>query len=317
MEINDQIARKLDEVSDLLHEQGANPFRVRAYQRGADTVRRLGRPVTEILEQGGVDELQRLPGIGYRLAIAIRDLIRMGRLAMLDRLRGQADPVELLRTVPGIGNVNADRLHSELGIESLEDLESAALDGRLTNLAGLGKKRVSGILDTLATRLGKLRQQTLPHFDEPSIDELLDVDREYRRLAAAGKLHKIAPRRFNPNHEAWLPILHTSRGERHYTALFSNTARAHELGKTQDWVILYFEAGGPERQATVITSRFGPLKGHRIIRGREEDCLQYYAVERRPQHEGSQEVRDESGSYVDHRFGTGRGTPADGCGAGL
>ena len=45
--------------------------------------------------------------------------------------------------------------------------------------------------------------------------------------------------RFNPTHEAWLPVLHTQRGQRHYTVLLSNTAHAHRLGKTHDWVVLY------------------------------------------------------------------------------
>ena len=278
MEINAQVGRRLEEVAELLEEQGANVFRVQAYRRGAETVRRLARPVSEILEQEGVEGLQRLPGVGDRLAIAIRDIIRTGRLPMLDRLRGQSDPVELLQSVPGIGPVQASRLHEEFGIDSLEDLEAAAHDGRLADVAGLGRKRVAGIIDSLATRLGRVRPPGSHPTDEAPIEELLDVDREYGERAGAGELHKIAPRRFNPGREAWLPILHTHRGERHYTALFSNTARAHKLGKTLDWVILYYDGGAGERQCTVITSQFGALKGKRIVRGREQDCAEYYGV---------------------------------------
>ena len=58
---------------------------------------------------------------------------------------------------------------------------------------------------------------------EPGVDLLLDVDREYRRKAESGALPKIMPRRFNPSGEAWLPILHTERGDWHFTA-------AHETG---------------------------------------------------------------------------------------
>ena len=83
---------------------------------------------------------------------------------------------------------------------------------------------------------------------------------------------KIAPRRFNPSHVAWLPILHTTRGRRHYTALFSNTARAHQLARTDDWVVIYWDDGRGERQATVVTATGGPLKGRRIVRGREAEC---------------------------------------------
>jgi putative hydrolase len=98
------------------------------------------------------------------------------------------------------------------------------------------------------------------------------VDREYRNKAAAGTLKKIAPRRFNPTGEAWLPIMHTARNGRHYTALFSNTARAHELGKTRDWVVLFCDDGDREHRFTVITSEFAPLEGRRIVAGREAEC---------------------------------------------
>ena len=278
MTLNTQVAMRLDEVADLLLEQGASPFRVQAYRRGAETVRRLERPVSEIFEQEGVEGLRKLPGIGDRLAIAIRDIVRLGRLPMLDRLRGESDAVELLRTVPGIGPVHAQRLHDDLGVDSLEDLEAAAHDGRLVNVAGLGHKRVAGIMDSLATRLGRLRALSAEADEQVPVEEMLDVDREYRVRAESGELHKIAPRRFNPMGEAWLPILHTQRGERHYTALFSNTARAHKLGKTGDWVILYYDGRGGERQATVITSQYGALNGQRIVRGREEECARYYGA---------------------------------------
>ncbi len=278
MTLNTQVAMRLDEVAGLLLEQGASPFRVQAYRRGAETVRRLERPVSEIFEQEGVEGLRKLPGIGDRLAIAIRDIVRLGRLPMLDRLRGESDVVELLRTVPGIGPVHAQRLHDDLGVDSLEDLEAAAHDGRLVNVAGLGHKRVAGIMDSLATRLGRLRALSAEAEEQVPVEEMLDVDREYRERAESGELHKIAPRRFNPTGDAWLPILHTQRGDRHYTALFSNTARAHKLGKTGDWVILYYDGRGGERQATVITSQYGGLKGQRIVRGREEECARYYGA---------------------------------------
>lgn len=90
----------------------------------------------------------------------------------------------------------------------------------------------------------------------------------------SGSLPKIEPRRFNPSGEAWLPILHTERGEWRFTALFSNTARAHELGRTRDWVVIYFHLdSGPEGQRTVVTETRGRLKGHRVVRGREADCI--------------------------------------------
>ena len=121
---------------------------------------------------------------------------------------------------------------------------------------------------SLLARYGEMRASRLA--------ELLDVDAAYRREAAARTLKKIAPRRFNPAGEAWLPVLHTTRERRHYTALFSNTARAHEQRKTHDWVVLYYDGQEGERQCTVITSEFGRLKGLRIVRGREGECQEFY-----------------------------------------
>lgn len=115
--------------------------------------------------------------------------------------------------------------------------------------------------------------------DAPSVSELLDVDREYREKAAAGELQRIAPRRFNPSGEAWLPVLHTRRGTRRYTALFSNTARAHRTGNTRDWVVLYGDNGTGEHRHTVITAGYGPLRGRRVVAGREDECRVLYGLE--------------------------------------
>jgi putative hydrolase len=63
------------------------------------------------------------------------------------------------------------------------------------------------------------------------------------------------------NREAWLPILHTRRGQRHYSAFFSNTAHAHQMKKTKDCVVIYHNGHGGERHCTVITSPRGSLAG--------------------------------------------------------
>lgn len=276
--VNIDVAGRLEEAAHLLADQGADTFRVGAYLRAATTVRNLREPVDELFRTQGMDGLKALPHVGESIARAIRELLTHGRLPMLDRLRGEADPVALLASVPGIGRVFADRLHEELGLESLEDLEAAAHDGRLDTVAGFGAKRLAGIRDSLAHRLGRVRVPSHAS-TAPSVAELLDVDREYREKAGAGLLQRIAPRRFNPTGEAWLPVLHTHRDSRRYTALFSNTARAHRSGKTHDWVVLYGDDGDGEHRHTVITAGHGPLRGRRVVAGREPECQAHYGIE--------------------------------------
>lgn len=290
---NATVADRLDEVAQILEEQKANVFRVAAYRRAAIMLRGLDKPLDDVVKTEGLEGLQKLPGIGETLSRFIYQLVTTGRLPMLDRLRGESDPVALLLSVPGIGKRTAERLHDELGIDTPEELEVAAHDGRLAKV-GIGEKRLTGIRDSLAMRLGRVRTESLEALkSEPSVSEILDVDQEYRRKCSQGVLPKITPRRFNLEHEKWLPILHTSRGEHHYTAMFSNTPRAHQLKKTTDWVVIYFDGRAGERQCTVITSAYGPLAGKRIIRGREPECMEHYL------HRAARDVRS---SKIQHVF---------------
>ena len=277
---NEQLAAVLEEVADLLEAQGANPFRVRAYREGAQTLRQLATPAHQILIDEGMAGLIKLPHIGRSLANAIHHLVWSHRLPLLERLRGEHIPERLFATVPNIGKELARRIHDDLGIETLAELEAAANDGRLAKIPGMGSKRLQAVRESLAGRFRAHRMR--PAVDQEDteqvpVEELLDVDEEYRRLAAKGRLPRIAPRRFNPTREAWLPILHTQRGARHYTALFSNTAHAHELGATHDWVVIYRDDDNDHGRWTVITSQYGRLRGHRIVRRREQECVRYYA----------------------------------------
>ena len=277
---NDEIAGQLDEVAELLAAQDADPFRIRAYRVGAQTLRHLERPVSEILVADGLKGLMELEGIGQSLARAIEQLSQTGRLGLLDRLRGEATPELVFASVPGIGRAMASRIHDRLGIESLVELETAAYDGRLAQVPGMGRKRIRAVRESLAGRFRRrprVPESTRKTPLSPPVAELLNIDAEYRRKADAGKLARIAPRRFNPTGEAWLPVLHTKRDERRYTALYSNTARTHELDMIRDWVVIYRDDHDGHGQWTVVTSRFGPLAGRRVVRGREAECAAHYA----------------------------------------
>ena len=276
---NQQIAAQLREAGDLLQAQGANPFRVGAYRKAADTLARLDRPLRGIFERDGRDGLEALPNVGAGIAGAIAEMLVTGAWSQLERLRGGAEPEKLFQTVPGIGPEFARRLHEALGVDTLEQLESAAHDGRLEAVPRIGARRAAAIRGALASMLGRriARAPQMPSASPP-IALLLEVDREYRAKADAGELPTIAPKRFNPGGEAWLPVLHARHGGWNFTALYSNTAKAHELGRTRDWVVIYFYDGDHvEGQHTVVTETRGPLVGKRVVRGREPECRAHYA----------------------------------------
>jgi len=279
---NAWIAQQLRQMAQLLAAQGDNPYRVAAYRRAGDLLAHLPRSVREIFEREGETGLDALPGIGPHIAAAIDEMLRSGRWRRLEQLRGDADPLVLLRTVPGVGSALAQQLHESLGISSLEALELAAQDGRLEHLPQVGARRAMAIGAALTQMLDHGRAwrnapPRPPSPQEPPVAWLLDVDREYRAAAAAGTLPTIAPRRFNPQGEAWLPVLHTQRGDWHFTALFSNTARAHALGRVRDWVVIYAEDKSlGERQHTVVTVQNGTLAGRRVVRGMEAACQAWY-----------------------------------------
>ena len=126
----------------------------------------------------------------------------------------------------------------------------------LEEVPGVGP-RIARVIRELLTHhrlpsLFVLREQYDAH---PSVEELLDVDREFREKAADG-----------------LPVLHTQRGSRRYTALYSNTERAHRLGRTHDWVVMHVRDAGGDSQYTVITATRGVLRGHRVVAGHEREC---------------------------------------------
>lgn len=287
----EDVARLLEQIATLLEAKGDNPFRIRSYRDGAQTVRATEQPLVEWAAQEEMEQLEALPNIGEGLAGVIVEYVTSGRSSLLDELQGEVSPEQLLRQVPGIGETLARRITSQLEIDSLEALEQAAYDGRLASLEGFGERRLQSVRASLA---GMLSRQALRHRrrlaqgegleireeQQPAVRLLLAVDKEYRQRAEAGELKRIAPRRFNPEGKAWLPIMKMTLEGWHFTALYSNTARAHELQKTHDWVVIYYEPaeGGQEAQNTVVTETSGPLTGKRVVRGREEATRRYYAA---------------------------------------
>jgi DNA polymerase (family X) len=273
---NHTISQRLREYANYLESQEMNVHRVRAYRRAAETVLTLNRPLDEIIEKEGRAGLEALPGIGPHLSFTLEGLVRTGEFRTLGTDGGRVDPERLLLSIPGVGPRLARQLHDELGVSTLEGLEMAAHDGRLARL-GVGPKRLRGIIDSLAGRLGGSRRPG-PMGREPSVADLLAIDAEYRGRAEQRLLPTLTPRRFNPDNQPWLPVYQTDRGDWFYRVLFSNTALAHRLNTTHDWVVVFFDDGTASGQRTVVTETRGDLRGRRVVRGRESECREHYGV---------------------------------------
>lgn len=277
-DFNHKVANKLRDIATLLETQKANPYRVRAYMKAALTMDTLADDVRKLVQDKGADGLTELPGIGSGIARSIFEYVAIGRMSRLENLQGKTDPVSLFQSIPTVGREMAQRIHDTLHVDSFESLENALQRGRLDEVKGLGNKRKQAIEAWLLHHLGERKQQlgtNQPTDHEPTIKQLLNIDARYR--AEADYLPHISPKRFNPENKAWLPILHTTQDPWHFTALYSNTERAHRLHLTHDWVIIYFyDDHHQEGQHTVVTETHGRLTGKRVVRGREQECRDYY-----------------------------------------
>jgi DNA polymerase (family X) len=137
------IAAALLEIARRLDAEGQPRHRVRAYRRGAHAIEACDGFDRLLVE----DRLTELPGIGKKLAALATEMAATGRAPLLERLRAQTPPAVVeMAVVPGVGMARARRIHAELGIESLDDLEAAASRGELVVLRGFGPRTVARIL---------------------------------------------------------------------------------------------------------------------------------------------------------------------------
>jgi len=170
------IARVLTEIADLLEIKAENPFKIRAYRNAAETVVHETRRVAGLTPE----ERLALPGIGKDLAAKIGELTDTGTIRFHQALLEEfpATILDLLR-LQGVGPKTVARLHGELGIASLDELERAAHDGRIRRMTGMGAKKESQILKALDQRRRAAGEGLLDNLD--SLAVTLDAE-----LAAAG-----------------------------------------------------------------------------------------------------------------------------------
>jgi len=144
---SDTLADVLDEIALLLELQGENPFKIRAYRNGAETVRQFDG---DIVARAKADDLDGIKGIGQALKEKLHELATTGQLAFHQNLRAQfpAGLFELF-TIQGLGPKKVKALYGNLAIDSIISLKAACVDGRVASLPGFGKKSVEKILKAI------------------------------------------------------------------------------------------------------------------------------------------------------------------------
>ncbi|ART63494.1 DNA polymerase/3'-5' exonuclease PolX [Kushneria marisflavi] len=188
---NADIARTLNRLANMLDIEGANAFRVRAYRSAAQTIESHPRALQEMV---ALDEpLTELAGIGQDLAKKITELINTGRLTVLEEAEKRLPPglLQLMR-VSQLGPRRVRQLHEALGIDNLEALKKAALEGRIRALEGFGEKTEAGILKE-AERLDDAPPRTRLDEAHQAADDLiawLEHARGAQRISAAGSLRR-------------------------------------------------------------------------------------------------------------------------------
>jgi DNA polymerase (family 10) len=146
---NEDVAKVLDEIADMLDVAGDNVFRVRAYRNAAQSIRDQAVPVADLTQE----QIDAIPGIGADLAVKIRTIVETGDHPMRRELEAKFPPQLLeLRKIPGLGPKRLKLLIDRLNIRSREDLEKAVNSARLSEITGLGPKLEQRIRESLQHR---------------------------------------------------------------------------------------------------------------------------------------------------------------------
>ena len=149
---NHTLANLFLSMADLLKQHGENPYRIRAYQRAADTIANLESPLAELVQAG---DLQTLPGIGKDLAAKIQEYVETGAVQAYEELKTPLPPaIRRWSALPGLSDPIVHDLYYRLGIRTLDDLETLARSHMLRTRPGV---RVTA--DELLTAIQRLRDE--------------------------------------------------------------------------------------------------------------------------------------------------------------
>ena len=188
---NSAIAKVFQDIADLLELKGEIPFKIRAYQKAARAIEHSPTEIELMVKNGG--NLRDIPGVGEAIAKKITELVNTGRLRYYDELRAEfPEGISTLLDIPGVGPRTAMRLSTELGIQSMNGLEAAVLNGRVASLPRLGDKVAENILHQVQAM--RTKERRIPIGEAlPVVEEIMAELREtpgLRNLIPAGSLRR-------------------------------------------------------------------------------------------------------------------------------
>jgi DNA polymerase (family 10) len=188
---NSEVAKVLQDIADLLELKGENVFKIRAYQKAARAIEHHPRELKIMINEG--EDLQSIPGVGEAIAKKATELITTNKLGYYESLKTEfPEGVTNLLVIPGIGPKTANKLSSELGISSADELECAINEGRVAQLFRLGEKTAANILHQIEAL--RRKDQRIPIGEAlPAVEEILGVLRSVpgvTNLTPAGSLRR-------------------------------------------------------------------------------------------------------------------------------
>jgi DNA polymerase (family 10) len=140
---NKELADLFGKMADILEFKGENPFKIGAYRKASRVIGDLTQDVQELAESG---KLRQIPGIGESIAQKIEEYLQTGRVSKYDEIKkGVSDELVSLMDIPGVGPKTVALLYKEKGIESLSQLEKVLEEGSLSELFGMGEKKIENI----------------------------------------------------------------------------------------------------------------------------------------------------------------------------
>lgn len=186
---NTAIARILGEIADLLEIKGDNPFKIRAYRNVADIAGNHPHELATLDETA----LREIPGIGKDLAGKIREIATTGDAQFHRELLAEFPPSVLdMMRLQGVGPKTVAMLYRELGVQTLDDLQQAALDGRVRAIKGMGAKKEALILKAIEERKSNVGRHliSVAHEIANGVMALLHEQFPSATLTAVGSLRR-------------------------------------------------------------------------------------------------------------------------------